>query len=80
MKKEDLQKLGLTEEQINEVFKMNGLDVNGTKSELEEMGNADKADITIMKNRRTATYNEYKEFAKAMGLPEEMARVFTKGN
>ena len=45
---------------------------------LLKKGNADKADITIMKNRRTATYNDYKEFAKAMGLPEEMARVFTK--
>jgi hypothetical protein len=47
---------------------------------LLKKGNADKADITIMKNRRTATYNDYKEFAKAMGLPEEMARVFTKEN
>ena len=54
--------------------------VQDERIELLKMGNADKADVTIMKNRRTATYNEYKDFAKAMGLPEEMARVFTKGN
>ena len=54
--------------------------VQDERIELLKMGNADKADVTIMKNRRTATYNEYKEFAKAMGLSEEMARVFTKEN
>lgn len=30
----------------------------------------------IVKQRRIATYQEYKAFSKAMGLPEQMARIF----
>jgi len=37
MKTEELKKLGLTEEQIQEIHRLNGLDVNGLKEEKENL-------------------------------------------
>lgn len=39
MKKEELQKLGLTEEQMQEVFKLNGKDIEALKSENTKLTN-----------------------------------------
>lgn len=71
MKKEDLQKLGLTEEQINEVFKMNGLDVNGAKGELE---NAKKElkELENYKSQFTSTQAELKKLQELK--PEELSK------
>lgn len=68
MKKEDLQKLGLTEEQINEVFKMNGLDVNGAKGELESA----KKELENYKSQFTSTQAELKKLQELK--PEELSK------
>lgn len=68
MKKEDLQKLGLTEEQINEVFKMNGLDVNGAKGELENA----KKELENYKSQFTSTQAELKKLQELK--PEELSK------
>ena len=68
MKKEDLQKLGLTEDQINEVFKMNGLDVNGAKSELENA----KKELENYKSQFTSTQAELKKLQELK--PEELSK------
>ena len=68
MKKEDLQKLGLTEEQINEVFKMNGLDVNGAKGELENA----KKELEDYKAQFTSTQAELKKLQELK--PEELSK------
>ena len=68
MKKEELQKLGLTEEQINEVFKMNGLDVNGAKSELENA----KKELEDYKAQFTSTQAELKKLQELK--PEELSK------
>ena len=67
MKKEELQKLGLTEEQINEVFKMNGLDVNGAKGELENA----KKELENYKAQFTSTQAELKKLQELK--PEELS-------
>ena len=46
------------------------------KIRLLKTGGASKEDIHEVKLRREATYQEYKEFSKKMGLPEQMNRVF----
>lgn len=68
MKKEELQKLGLTEEQINEVFKMNGLDVNGAKGELENA----KKELENYKSQFTSTQAELKKLQELK--PEELSK------
>lgn len=68
MKKEDLQKLGLTDEQINEVFKMNGLDVNGAKGELENA----KKELENYKSQFTSTQTELKKLQELK--PEELSK------
>lgn len=68
MKKEDLQKLGLTEEQINEVFKMNGLDVNSAKGELENA----KKELENYKAQFTSTQAELKKLQELK--PEELSK------
>lgn len=68
MKKEDLQKLGLTDEQINEVFKMNGLDVNGAKGELENA----KKELENYKSQFTSTQAELKKLQELK--PEELSK------
>nr|DAU33136.1 MAG TPA: minor structural protein [Caudoviricetes sp.]DAX82240.1 MAG TPA: minor structural protein [Caudoviricetes sp.] len=68
MKKEELQKLGLTEEQINEVFKMNGLDVNGAKGELENA----KKELEDYKAQFTSTQAELKKLQELK--PEELSK------
>lgn len=68
MKKEELQKLGLTEEQINEVFKMNGLDVNGAKGELENA----KKELENYKAQFTSTQAELKKLQELK--PEELSK------
>lgn len=68
MKKEDLQKLGLTDEQINEVFKMNGLDVNGAKGELENA----KKELEDYKAQFTSTQAELKKLQELK--PEELSK------
>ena len=68
MKKEELQKLGLTEEQINEVFKMNGLDVNGAKGELESA----KKELENYKSQFTSTQAELKKLQELK--PEELSK------
>lgn len=68
MKKEDLQKLGLTEDQINEVFKMNGLDVNGAKGELENA----KKELENYKAQFTSTQAELKKLQELK--PEELSK------
>ena len=68
MKKEDLQKLGLTEDQINEVFKMNGLDVNGAKGELENA----KKELENYKSQFTSTQAELKKLQELK--PEELSK------
>lgn len=71
MKKEDLQKLGLTEEQINEVFKMNGLDVNGAKSELENA----KKELKELENYKAQFTSTQAELKKLQELkPEELSK------
>lgn len=68
MKKEELQKLGLTEEQINEVFKMNGLDVNGAKGELENA----KKELENYKSQFTSAQAELKKLQELK--PEELSK------
>lgn len=68
MKKEELQKLGLTDEQINEVFKMNGLDVNGAKGELENA----KKELEDYKAQFTSTQAELKKLQELK--PEELSK------
>ena len=68
MKKEELQKLGLTDEQINEVFKMNGLDVNGAKGELENA----KKELENYKAQFTNTQAELKKLQELK--PEELSK------
>ena len=68
MKKEELQKLGLTEEQINEVFKMNGLDINGAKGELENA----KKELENYKSQFTSTQAELKKLQELK--PEELSK------
>lgn len=46
------------------------------KIRLLKSGGASREDIHEVKLRREATYQEYKEFSKKMGLPEQMNRVF----
>lgn len=46
------------------------------KMQLLKVGGANQNDITEVKTRRTATYQDYKRFSKAVGLPEQMQRVF----
>lgn len=71
MKKEDLQKLGLTEEQINEVFKMNGLDVNGAKGELENA----KKELKELENYKAQFTSTQAELKKLQELkPEELSK------
>ena len=50
--------------------------VQDEKIKLLKEGGADKNDISQVKTRRSATYQEYKAFSKEMGLPEQMNRVF----
>lgn len=52
--------------------------VQDEKIELLKIGKGDKNDVISIKNRRIATYDEYRNFAKAMNLREDMTRVFTK--
>nr|DAU57607.1 MAG TPA: minor structural protein [Caudoviricetes sp.] len=68
MKKEELQKLGLTEEQINEVFKMNGQDVNNAKGELENA----KKELEDYKAQFTSTQAELKKLQELK--PEELSK------
>lgn len=68
MKKEELQKLGLTEEQINEVFKMNGQDVNNAKGELENA----KKELENYKAQFTSTQAELKKLQELK--PEELSK------
>nr|DAI16889.1 MAG TPA: minor structural protein [Caudoviricetes sp.] len=68
MKKEELQKLGLTDEQINEVFKMNGLDVNNAKGELENA----KKELEDYKAQFTSTQAELKKLQELK--PEELSK------
>lgn len=68
MKKEELQKLGLTDEQINEVFKMNGQDVNNAKSELENA----KKELEDYKAQFTSTQAELKKLQELK--PEELSK------
>ena len=68
MKKEELQKLGLTDEQINEVFKINGQDVNGAKGELESA----KKELEIYKSQFTSTQAELKKLQELK--PEELSK------
>lgn len=68
MKKEELQKLGLTDEQINEVFKMNGQDVNGAKGELENA----KKELEDYKAQFTSTQAELKKLQELK--PEELSK------
>ena len=68
MKKEELQKLGLTDEQINEVFKMNGQDVNSAKGELENA----KKELEDYKAQFTSTQAELKKLQELK--PEELSK------
>lgn len=68
MKKEELQKLGLTDEQINEVFKMNGQDVNNAKGELENA----KKELEDYKAQFTSTQAELKKLQELK--PEELSK------
>nr|DAW02032.1 MAG TPA: minor structural protein [Caudoviricetes sp.] len=68
MKKEELQKLGLTDEQINEVFKMNGQDVNSAKGELENV----KKELEDYKAQFTSTQAELKKLQELK--PEELSK------
>lgn len=45
--------------------------------QLLRAGGADEKDITIAQCKYQAQLNEYKRFSKAMGLPEQMERVYT---
>lgn len=50
------------------------------KIRLLKSGGASREDIHEVKLRREATYQEYKEFSKKMGLPEQMNRVFNENS
>ena len=50
--------------------------VQDEKIRLMKQGGAPSDEIKRLKLKRTATYQEYREFSKAMGLPEQMNRVF----
>jgi hypothetical protein len=50
--------------------------VQNEKIRLLKAGGADQYDIMEVRTRREATYQEYKNFAEKMGLPEQMNRVF----
>ena len=71
MKKEELQKLGLTDEQINEVFKMNGQDVNSAKGELENA----KKELKELENYKAQFTSTQAELKKLQELkPEELSK------
>lgn len=46
---------------------------------LMEAGNADPEDVILKKARYQGQLQAYKEFSKAMGLPEQMKRVYQDG-
>lgn len=50
--------------------------VQDEKIKLLKIGESSKNDIYEAKQRRAATYKEYKKFSNAMELPEQMNRVF----
>lgn len=50
--------------------------VQDEKIKLLKIGESSKNDIYEAKQRRAATYQEYKKFSNAMELPEQMNRVF----
>ncbi|WP_346769688.1 phage minor capsid protein [Galactobacillus timonensis] len=50
--------------------------VQDEKIRLMKPAGVDSNEIAAMKTKRSATYQEYKQFSEKMGLPEQMNRVF----
>lgn len=50
--------------------------VQDEKIRLMKQAGVDSNEIAAMKTKRSATYQEYKQFSEKMGLPEQMNRVF----
>lgn len=50
--------------------------VQDEKIRLLKQAGVDSNEITALKTKRAATYQEYKQFSEKMGLPEQMNRVF----
>jgi len=50
--------------------------VQDEKIRLMKQAGVDSNEITAMKTKRAATYQEYEQFSEKMGLPEQMNRVF----
>lgn len=50
--------------------------VQDEKIRLMKQAGVDSNEITAMKTKRSATYQEYKQYSEKMGLPEQMNRIF----
>ena len=54
------------------------MQVQDEKIRLLKQAGVDSNEIAAMKTKRSATYQEYKQFSEKMGLPEQMNRVFIR--
>lgn len=73
MKKEDLTKLGLNDEQVKEVFRLNGIDINVEKSKAD----AAAADLKNVRDQLSTTQSQLKELQEMdpAKLQEEIGRL-----
>lgn len=73
MKKEDLTKLGLNDEQVKEVFRLNGIDINAEKSKAD----AAAADLKNVRDQLSTTQSQLKELQEMdpAKLQEEIGRL-----
>lgn len=73
MKKEDLTKIGLNDEQVKEVFKLNGIDINAEKSKAD----AAAADLKNVRDQLSTTQSQLKELQEMdpAKLQEEIGRL-----
>ena len=73
MKKEDLTKIGLTDEQVKEVFRLNGIDVNAEKSKTDSA----VADLKGVRDQLSTTQAQLKELQEMdpAKLQEEIGRL-----
>lgn len=73
MKKEDLTKIGLSDEQMKEVFRLNGIDVNAEKNKAD----AAATDLKDVRDQLSATQAQLKELQEMdpAKLQEEIGRL-----
>lgn len=74
MKKEDLIKLGLTEEQVNEIFKLRGQEIEANKIKVETL-ETEKAELEAARTSIETELNGLKETTIA---PEALATLETE--